>query len=227
MLYNKLSDIRRALERTVDTESLIHAAFRDCPAVQVFTYSYTQEYDDNNYSDYATITSINGHRLDYDGQYDEEEDGDGDLPRVSERDIAVFTDLVHDIAKYYERGEDMTMERVNHTSLSIALDDDMKIYLRSFLFKEKINTDFFVENEEKFALYYADDHGRFSEEDEFRIFAQQGRMFTAFEYAKHIIKGNLPEKVENFFILNGNEADKESLAQYLEHKKGQTCLSSK
>lgn len=228
MLYKKLSDIRYALERTVDAESLIYAAFRDCPNVKEFSYSYTQEYDDNNYSDYEVLNSVNGHRVDYEGNYDEEDDGESELPRVSMREIEVFQNLVQDIAKHHERGEDMVVERDNHNrSHSYCPDESMNTYLRSFLFKEKISTDFFVENEAKFALYYADDHGRFSEEDEFRIFAQQGRMFTAFEYAKHIIKGQLPEKVENFFILNGNEDDKESLAEYIEYKKGETCLNSK
>lgn len=224
MLYNKLSAIRFALENAIDSEALIYAAFQDCPEVQEFSYSFTQDYDDNNYSDYAKLNSINGHSVDYDGTYEDELYEDNSLPRVSARDVGIFMDLVQDIAKHYERGEDMTVERQNHNRFSVGIKEDMKAYLRSFLYGDKISTGFFVQNNPDFALYYANDNGRFSEKDEFEIFAQEGRMYVALEYAKKVIKGALPEKVENFFILNGCEFDKNSLVDYMEFKK---CLSSK
>jgi len=232
VLYNKLSVIRYALENAIDTEALIYAAFQDCPDVQEFSYSFTQEYDDNNYSDYAVLNSVNGHRVDYEGLYEDDplyDENDplleNELPRVSSEDVHVFMNLVQDIAKHYERGEDMTMERKNHNKFSVGIKEDMKVYLRSFLFGDKISPDFFVKNNPEFALYYANDNGRFSETEEFEIFAQEGRMMVALEYAQKIIKGLLPEKVENFFILNGCEEDKSSLSEYMQYK-GKSCLSS-
>ena len=44
-------------------------------------------------------------------------------------------------------------------------------------------------------------------------------MHYAYLYAKEIIKGPLPEKIENFYVLSNSEDDKEDLKRYLEFKK--------
>ena len=72
--YDKQYDIRQVLNRIVTEDDLITALFQDIPELQEFTWSVTNEYDDNNYSTQVDLTSINGHHVDYDAEYDEEDE---------------------------------------------------------------------------------------------------------------------------------------------------------
>jgi hypothetical protein len=89
-----------------------------------------------------------------------------------------------------------------------------RIYLASYLSGSEIPVCFFVDNDPKWAVYYAMDHGRFSQDDEFRIFARNGWMDEALHYAESV--GRLVPELENFYILNASEEDSVCLKKYLE-----------
>lgn len=227
--YNKQYDIRRVLERIVTEDDLISAVFQDIPELQEFTWSVTSEYDDNNYSTYTNLTSINGHHVDYDADYEhEDEDGepvvsDSKLPRMSKEKRSKVLDVVQSVGEKWGYGEDHTAirddfvpkaRRRNHAKA----DPEEIEYVRSYMNSTPLSDEYFRNLEDaKWAVYYADDHGRFSPELEYEIFAKEGRMWEAFCYSQ-AIKAPLCEQVENFFLLNNGEEDKKYLQMYLESK---------
>jgi hypothetical protein len=225
--FNKFYDIRRILENVVSGDDLIRAVFEDAPELQEFTWSVTNEYDDNNYSDYVRLTAVNGWRLDYDDAYEEEQDSD--LPKIEDMNIVgTVRDLVEIVGKEFGYDEDHKIDRayaMRHKNAKKKRSDRAEVkYIMSHLMGKKLSENFFVRADPKWALYHALEHGRFKPETEFKIFARDGHMFDARRYAQEIVKGLLDEKIENFFILNSqpDSQDYENLKKYLEFKKSIT-----
>lgn len=221
--FKKLRDIKDASRNVVNNNDLLVSLFRNMPDLQHFRFSKTQEYDDNNYFDDIKVTEINGHSYGYEG-YDE--DYEGDYPRLEEDEIKTsdlpkvpFTsyieDVVHEIAKDYDFSDhEVEIRREDHEEHS-EHDLTEKTYLGSYLSGSKIRPSFFFKkNRTKWAVYYALDHGRFGEDDEFKIFAKKGEMCHALEYARHVIKGRLPSAVENFYVLD-HDADDPYIKDYV------------
>jgi hypothetical protein len=220
-------DIRRTLENFVSNDDLIRAVFDDVPELQEISFSVTNEYDDNNYSDYVRLTALNGWRLDYDDTYEEEQDSD--LPKIEDMNVVGnIRDLIEIVGKEFGYNEDQTIDRayaMRHKSGPKKRSDKAEAkYIMSHLMGKKLPENFFVRTTPKWALYHALEHGRFKPETEFKIFAREGYMLDALRYAREIVKGLLDEKIENFFILNSqpDSEDYEHLKKYLEFKKNIT-----
>jgi hypothetical protein len=225
--FNKMYDIRRTLENFVSNDDLIRAVFDDVPELQEISFSVTNEYDDNNYSDYVRLTALNGWRLDYEDTYEEEQDSD--LPKIEDMNVVGnIRDLIEIVGKDFGYNEDHKIDRayaMRHKRSPKKRSDKAEVkYIMSHLMGKKLPENFFVRTTPKWALYHALEHGRFKPETEFKIFAREGYMFDALRYAQQIVKGPLDEKIENFFILNSqpDSEDYEQLKKYLEFKKNIT-----
>jgi len=225
--FNKMYDIRRTLENFVSNDDLIRAVFDDVPELQEISFSVTNEYDDNNYSDYVRLTALNGWRLDYDDTYEEEQDSD--LPKIEDMNVVGnIRDLIEIVGKDFGYNEDQTIDRayaMRHKRGPKKRSDKAEAkYIMSHLMGKKLPDNFFVRTTPKWALYHALEHGRFKPETEFKILAREGYMRDALRYAREIVKGPLDEKIENFFILNSqpDTEDYEQLKNYLEFKKNIT-----
>lgn len=225
--FNKMYDIRRTLENFVSNDDLIRAVFDDVPELQEISFGVTNEYDDNNYSDYVRLTALNGWRLDYDDVYEEEQDSD--LPKIEDMNVVGnIRDLIEIVGKEFGYNEDHKIDRayaMRHKRSPKKRSDKAEVkYIMSHLMGKKLPENFFVRTTPKWALYHALEHGRFKPETEFKIFAREGYMFDALRYAQQIVKGPLDEKIENFFILNSqpDSEDYEQLKKYLEFKKNIT-----
>lgn len=219
ILYQKLRDIKLAGERLVSNSQLAVALFRDIPELESFSFQKTSEYDDNNYFDSTRVTDINGHPYSYDGYEEEDEDEcSSKLPKIENTDP--IEDLVHRISDGYDVSErEITFKREEFQEDSEDKEKTYKTYLISYLSGGKLPMSFFSPKDPKWAVYYALDQGRLPEKTEFRVFAKRGNMHMALEYAKHVIKGRLPDNIENFYILDNHEDDQPDLARYLEFVK--------
>jgi len=205
--FRKLRDIRKASRRLLENTELLVALFKDVPELQSFKFSMSQEYDDNNYFNSVSLVEINGHAYNYDGY-------EGELPKVEQTDL--INNAVGLIAANYDNSAgEVEIRREDYEQASKEpLYPAERIYLGSYLSGSEIPVSFFVENDPKWAVYYAMDHGRFPEDDEFRIFARNGWMDEALCYAESV--GRLVPELENFYILNASEEDSECLKKYLE-----------
>ena len=217
--YRKLRDLKAAMRHVVDRDDLIVELFRSMPELQCFGFTKSQEYDDNNYYDHTRLTSINGHL--YSNGYEDEEGFPenhevSNLPKIADHKVHWIEDLVDWIEDVYERDDEELVFKREHyeTSKPRRLDREQR-YFSAYLTKKKLPDSFFVKSDPKYALYHALDHGRFKPEVEYKIFAKHGEMENALEYARHIIKGRLPEAVENFYFLDCSDEDKECFQEYL------------
>lgn len=225
--FNKAYEIRELMRRSVKRSELISSLFEDCPDLQQIVFDYTSEYDDNNYSSYARLRSVNGHRIDYDDNYEEEDSG-SELPKVSKEVVRAADELVGLVADEFGHGEDIELNREDYPPnykgpMTGDLTEAESEYLSSYLCKGQLPVKWFMKKDAKWASYYALDHGRFDEETEFKIFAKKGRMRDAYWYAFGVIKGRLPEPIENFFILSSESKDTEDhewLRRYMEFRTG-------
>lgn len=237
MRSQKLIRIKEGLSDLVSVPSLINSLFQDIPELQTFSWSYTQEYDDSNYNDYSRLLSVNGYSVDYDGDYEEEEEESGkNLPKLEKEDILVIMSVVRQVSSTYGYQDEFTVDRPSDESLQMQTEDEgaFEKYLKSFVSGRELPETFFTENEcdlgelAEIATYYAMDHGRFSPQVEFKIFAKEGIMFRAYRYAQHVIGGSLPEDIENFFVINdtADGEDHKWLVKYLSFKKRKKRKSS-
>jgi hypothetical protein len=231
----KQFEIKSFLESCVSSNDLIACAFKDCPELQSFSVRKVNEYDDNNYSDYISLSKVNGHFVDYEGEYEEdEEDSDESLlPKITDKSIIYnLMDLVGNLKDYFDYGEDQDVRRPNVDGGKFKpvrlykLDQARKKYVLAYLSGKTVPDSFFIKNDSRYAVFYALDHGRFSKEVEFKIFARKGCMSDAFEYAKHVLKAPLGEEIENFFLLSDSKEgdDHVFLQKYIEFKK--SCLEN-
>jgi len=237
--YRKLRDLKTAMNNLVLDDMLVVTLFEDLPELQEFTFERNQEYDDNNYYDNTRVTSVNGHSYGYEGY----EDGDSEycsspsrepsnLPSIAESKVHWIEDVVEFVAEKYDRQEeDYTFRREDFRREDYNVHDGgtskkkghitrentaERKYFIAHLAGKKLPDSFFLKNNLKYALYHALEHGRFKKETEYGIFARRGELHNALDYARHVIKGRLPEEVENFFILDASEEDKAELQQYVE-----------
>lgn len=240
--YRKLRDLKIAMGNLVLDDMLVVTLFEDIPELQEFTFLRNQEYDDNNYYDNTRVTSVNGHVWDYDNYSNlgegilsefgiDEENKKSELPLIPESKVHWIEDVVGFVAEKYDRHqEDYTFRRDEFkrehynvhdggTSKKNGHVDSKQIaerkYFLAYLSGNKLPDSFFLKNDIKYALYYALDHGRFGRETEYKLFAKKGELHNALEYARHIIKGRLPEDVENFFVLDADEDERPSLQDYM------------
>jgi hypothetical protein len=216
---NKAYELREMMRRSVRRNDLISAFFEDYPEVEHIAFAFEQEYDDNNYSDHTRLTSINRAEV-----VDEWGDEPQELP-VSDEVLYAARDLVSCVAEEfgYSHSEDWELYRKNYPPQEGPkgdLTDEESEYLSSYLSHTELPEKWFLKKQPKWANYYALDWGRFTEKTEFALFAKKGRMREAFWYAFHVIKGRLPEPVENFFLLSANKdgEDHEWLRRYMEFR---------
>jgi len=229
--YRKTMDLKNIFESMVDREAIIKSLFLDIPELDNFQFSVTNEYDDSNYSDQVTLFAINGHYVDYEGRYEDEEDYGGEreregdeskLPRIRvSSQISAIMDVAHEIGNYYGY-DDHKIEREDFESKRLQkIEKERMRYLQSYISKEEIEEEWFLKADPKWACYYAQDHGKFNKEIEEAIFCQEGRMQEAYMYAQ-AIKKPLNEKIENYFmtknLISPNENDDIWLKEYLRFK---------
>lgn len=228
--YAKALKIKRVCEKMVPIEHLIASIFEDHPELSVFAYSCTNEYDDNNYSDYTRLVSVNGHTVDYNGEYEEDEDDEEEvvessLPKIT--DIEVIWELqgvVDSIGTYFDRGEDIKVSREDYlgTKKKKRLNKEELAevdYVISYLSSKKLPDEWFLNNDPEYASFYAQDHGRFSPEMEKQLFAKQGCMRALYMYAQAIGKP-ISSELETFFVTHNvvgseDEEDNKCLKKYL------------
>jgi hypothetical protein len=215
--FSRALDIKRAGSRLIREGELATLLFKSIPELMHFSFVKTQEYDDNNYFDSTRLTEVNGHPYSYDG-YDDEEDEEttSDLPRIE--NVHMVEHVMDMIAEdRYHSDEEVVVKREDYEESEDEEErSPEKTYLASYLSGTELPVSFFLENDPKWAVYYALDHGRFDEEAEFKILARPGEMHLALEYARHVIRGRLPHEVENFYILADEEDDRRSLKTYVE-----------
>jgi hypothetical protein len=227
--FDKLLYIKNESDRIVSTDEIISAAFDGCPELVEFSFSKTNEYDDNNYSDHLQLLSVNGHRVDYNGDYEDQEEEDEEilgksLPMLPNWVGNNLVDLIHEVGNEWDYSDEITVSRENYKnkkSRKTKEDKEAKRYLCSHLSGKRLPESFFIKcSNPKLPLFYAVEHGRFSSDTEFKIFAKEGRMWYALRYAQEIIGGVLPEQIENFFLLNdkAETEDHERLQEYISWK---------
>lgn len=215
--FNKAYEIREMMRRCVADNGLISSLFEDCPALKTISFSYDSEYDDNNYTNYSTLRAVNGHLVDPEGYEEKEEVSDSDLPRVDIKVLNACEELVGVIGSEFGFGEhEILREEYPAGKIVQNMREDEFTYLSSFLSGAKIKDSWFFKNNPKWACYYSLDHGKFSEEAEFKIFAKKGSMYHAYWYAFY--HGRLPSSVESFFILSTerDDGDHQHLQAYSE-----------
>lgn len=217
--FEKNLDLKIVSKKAITNYELARSLFESIPDLENFKFIKNQEYDDNNYFDNIRVSEINGYTYLY-GEYDEDEEVTSKLPKIPDE----ITYMIEHLVDYISEGLDFSEEErlVERGEYEDCVEDEKsadQIYFASYFSGSKLPNSFFIENETKWAVYYALDHGRFDEATEFEILAKEGNMRLALEYAKHVIKGRLPEKIENFYILNDYEDDKKCLKEYLEFVK--------
>jgi hypothetical protein len=227
---DKLLYIKNELERIISPDEIISAAFDGCPELVEFSFRKSNEYDDNNYSDHLELLYVNGHRVDYNGDYEEEDEEydeerkKSSLPKLPNWVGSNLVDLIHEVGNEWDYSDEITVSRENYKnkkSRNSKEDKESKRYLCSHLSGKRLPESFFIKcSNPKLPLYYAVEHGRFSSDAEFKIFAKEGRMWYALRYAQEIIGGVLPEQIENFFLLNdkAETEDHERLQEYIAWK---------
>lgn len=231
--YRKTTDLKRLFENTISKEMVIASVFHDNPELESFEFSCRSEYDDNNYSDYIELTEVNEHRVDCEGLYEDddnyggpegdEEEEKSNLPRLNQEVIYALMDVVSTIGNHYGY-DDHVIRRGEYKKIKIGNQNskEEQRYLNSFLSKEPIEEEWFLNVDPKWATYYAQDHGRFSEKVENELFCKDERMIYAFMYSQ-AIKKPLSEYIENYFttknLVDPNDKDNVWLKEYLKFKK--------
>lgn len=221
--FSLMYDIKDALERVVDLDDLIAALFADHPDLLSVKYTVTNEYDDNNYSDHSRLCEVNGRAVDYDGEYEEDEDEeDSEEPKASQESIDAAMNLSDAVQSKFGLG-DHGFSRSNYPIEEVR--DRLKntspdfICATSMMQNKKIPLETLVEAEGNWWRHHAEMHGKYTPEEEFALFAREGWMGLASEYARKF--GPLSEKTLNFFILSARadsdeDNDHENLQEYLE-----------
>lgn len=230
--YRKRSEISYLLNKITDYRDIIAGIFLDNPELEHFEFSVRSEYDDNNYSDVCDIVAINGHYVDYDGRYQDDENYQGredepdrsDLPRMSRMVVEAVMDIVNEYGRSFGHDEHkITRDYALNTAKKSnkGYDRAGTKYLKSYLSKEKIEDSWFLKADPKWAAYYAEEHGRFNKEIETQIFCKKGRMMEAYMYAQALGRP-LPKEIETFYtthhLVDPNENDEMWFKEYLKWK---------
>jgi len=211
---------KRALERAVDLDDLVAALFADYPDLQSFSVDVTNEYDDNNYSDYSRVTRVNGWSVDYDGEYDDiAEEEEISTPKASAEAINNAMDITKYVQEKYGYGEHKFERSVYEGRAKKSAVSPDAICAMALLNGDRVCVDVLLEACDRWTLYHADAHGRYDEADEFALFARKDAMGLALEYAKKF--GPLSEKTLNYFVLSlgADDYGYDKLQEYLEWAK--------
>lgn len=218
--FDLLYSMKSEFERTIRSGDLIAALFADHPDLDSFQVDVTNEYDDNNYSDYSRTTKVNGWYIDYEGNYEDEED-DPETPKASAAAIEACMEIADQIKEEWGYGDHL-FERSGFSSprdpKEILSSPNLSCII-SLAKGEKVPTDVLLECDARWVLRHAEMHGRFSPEDEFLLFAREGMMWQAKEYAKQV--GPLSDKTLNYYVLSlkADDHEYEALQEYLEWAK--------
>jgi hypothetical protein len=222
--FGLLHDAKMALNSTVDLDDLVSALFNDNPDLISFEVNVTNEYDDNNYSDYSRLTKINGYSVDYNGEYDEdyEDEEENDLPKASQESIEQAMEIPEFVADKFGHGEHSFLREDYENSRDRVIDKSDTLCAIALLKGEKVPVDTIANSMERWILHHAEVHGRYSSEDEYRLLAREEMMGIALAYAKK--HGPLSEKTLNYFILSLKSEDwgYNHLQEYLEWMKGES-----
>lgn len=221
-----VSDIKRAMDRVVDLDDLLAALFADHPDLQTVEFEVTNEYDDNNYSDYTRLQKVNGWQVDYDGAFDTDYDEEShDLPRPSQEAAWAAMNLCDYVKDKYGYG-DTTFSRDDYdyeeSRNKMKSGAELEVAV-AVMQGRKVPVETIIAADYVWWKHYAEIHGRYSPEDEFALFAREGWMYAALEYAKEF--GPLSEKTVNYFVLSSqkDDGDHEHLQEYLEWIKGKAA----
>ena len=223
--FDLLHDAKNALDRAVDMEDLVASLFKDHPDLISFEVSVTNEYDDNNYSDYSRVTTVNGHSIDYEGEHEEEYDEEdaSDLPKASQEAIERVMLLPEYVQEKWGHGEH-TFDRAKYENVRGKMTDHSDALCAIALLEgDKVPVDTLLKSMERWVLHHADIHGRYRDEDEYLLFAREDMMGMALVYAER--HGPLSDKTLNYFILSLKSEDHgyEHLQEYLEWLKGKAA----
>jgi hypothetical protein len=229
--FDKIYEIHSALKRVYTESDMIAAVFADCPELETFNFSVTSEYDDNNYSDQIQLTAINGRPVDYDAEY-EDEDEEGEYgPKVDSATRASLLDLVDLVGDSFGHSDDHLIKR------GIFLSKKKKSFVRgkpeiqyaiAHVSGGKIENEWFLNNDSKYAAFYAEDHGRFSKDMEMKLFAGKNMMRCCLMYAQALRKP-LPKHLENYWMtrcvldslhIDCTEKDVEHFRKYVAFRDG-------
>lgn len=219
-----LYDIKYALSHGIELDSLLAALFADHPDLKTVEYSVTSEYDDNNYSDYSRLQKVNGWQVDYDGNYDEdyedEEDNENNPPKASEAAVSAAMLISEFVQERFGFG-DHTFSRDEFADKSDPSpgDNPQLECAIALLHSKKVPLKTLIEAGGRWVVRHAQVHGKYGPEDEFKLFAKEGMMYLALEYAKEC--GPLSEKTLNWFVLSSNKEnpDHDHLQEYLKWMK--------
>jgi len=218
--FNLLYDIHECLRDSVSVLKIIGVLLKEHPELEIFNYSVTNEYDDNNYSNHSRLVSINGYCINY----------DGDLVDIDDEPYAVdfTTGMVRPgvglINKLLRLGDmiDVTYGEGDHifnrddfliSTFSECVSSSNLKFVNSFLHREKMDIDELLSRGMQWVINYALFHGKFLESEEYKLFAIRSNMCWAFEYA--MVVGELSDVVLNYFILSDDVVDKKSLQDYI------------
>jgi hypothetical protein len=218
--FELLHDTKRALERAVDLDDLVPALFADHPELQSFSVDVTNEYDDNNYSDYSRVTRVNGWSVDYDGEYDGfAEEEEISTPKASSAAINNVMSIAEYVQDKYGYGEHNFERSIYEGRVQKSVRTPNSICAMALLNGDRVCVDVLLEACDRWTLHHADAHGRYDEADEFALFAREDAMGLALEYAKKF--GPLSDKTLNYFVLSlkADDYGHEHLQEYLEWAK--------
>ena len=108
MRFAKMKCVDSFLRRVIKKDQFVVALFNDHPELKVFSFSKTQEYDDNNYYDSVQLQSVNGYEVDVEGNYyDEEEEVEGEHAKLPEEICRYLADYIGDISESFDDCEEI------------------------------------------------------------------------------------------------------------------------
>ena len=215
--FDLLYDVKQTLSRVVDLDDLVSALFADYPDLISFQFDVTNEYDDNNYSDYTRLQRVNGWTVDYDGEYEDEEE-DSESPKASGdavQQVMAISEYVESKLGYGEHEFHRDDYPASDSDDRLKNDPNLEA-ATACINGTKVSVETLLKADEKWILHYARIHGRYSPEDEFTLIARKDMMWIVDDYAE--LFGPIEEKTLNYFILSLTSEDDnyEQLQDYLE-----------
>lgn len=220
--FGLLHDIKYVLSNSIRLDDLLAAMFSDHPELKTVEYSVTSEYDDNNYTDYSRLQKINGWEVDCEGEFEEDQDEDLDeatKPSAAAINAAMLLDEY--VQEKFGVG-DWEFKRSEYPMKDCdeRLGDNPEMECAvALLHGRKVPVETLAVACGRWVMRHAEVHGRYSTEDEIKVFAREGMMRDACEYAEKF--GPLSEKTLSWFLLYSqkDDVDYQHLQDYLERLK--------
>lgn len=193
-------------------DKVIKQLFLDFPKLEKINFSKTNEYNDNDYSDYMRVISINNHPV-VDGDYDYD-DEDEDLSKIPkdklfhEMEIEHICYIIEGLCDYFDTNNEddyqtLLRKDVLKTKEHKKNREDMAFdaYNDAIKNQEPVSDFSIFHNFPNWGLYYCIEmNSKFPEKELEKIFASKNNnhwIRYAYYYAKDIIKNRLPEKIES------------------------------